>query len=466
MTTRLTLNNLPTPSGLLQNLADFVLDRSPAGERNRARAVVALFILYWLLIVWLEDIPPSVRVAQAAAGFPEALRQTVEWIGNRVISVFHPQTLRHLPFPIIGVVIALRVGAAYLQDLFELDSFQVAYDYLMGAILGRSHGSITIKDGEVVEKDRESPVYLIGGPGRVTIQLGNAAVFERVGGKVHVLAQGRHRLHGYERLRAVVDLRDQHAKVEKLPFTTRDGLPLEATDMQMTFRIHSNRKRKESDPYPFEAVSLRRAVYGNAVNKKGRGKWSGSVPGFVRGRVRHHLSRFTLDELLQPQGGDHARMTLTHLFYAPATRERVEKMGARIDWVGVGTISASDDFTRQFLTRWQEEYQRLQVNSDPQWRERRRSETRDTMQWNTLKQITAWFRSESSEAVSAQELLRRYSELLENLCESPPRGADECSAEVERIIAFLQNPVEFSILDRRLPAPARFALPPESDDDE
>jgi len=466
MTTRSTLNNLPTPIGLLQNLADFVLDRSPGGAKQRARLLYALFLLYWLLIVILEDIPPSIFIAQTVAGVSETFRPTLEWLGNLFITIFHPQTLRHLPFPILGMIVALRYGAGYIQDLFELKNYQVAYEYLLGAIFGRSLGSITVKDGKVSEKDQESPVFLIGGPGYVTIQLGNAAIFERIGGQTHVLAQGRHRLHGYERLREVVDLRDQHAAVERLQFTTRDGLPVEGTDLQVRYRIHSNRRRQESDPYPYEEISIRRAVYGNAVNEKGRGRWTGSVSGFVRDRVRGHLSRFTLSELLQPQTEDHARMLLTPMFYAPNTREQVEKMGARIDWVGVGTINAGDEVTRQFLARWQEEQKRLQVTSEPSWRERRRGETRDTVLWNTIKQITVWFRNELADgSLSAQDLLYRYSEILENLCESAPPGTEPCDEETERIISFLQNPVEFTVLDRGLPSPAVYSLPPEPESD-
>lgn len=467
MATRLTLNSIPSPVALLQNLADFILDRSPAGERHRFWLAVCVFLAYWLLIVWLEDVPPSAWVAEAVSTSPEGMRPALEWLGNRMISFISPQVLRHLPFPILGLLAALRVGASYLQDLFELKNVGVAYDYLLGATLGRSQGGITIKDGTVVEKDHENPVYLIGGPGYVTIQLGNAAVFERVGGGTHVLPQGRHRLHGYERLREVVDLRDQHGVVEKLQFTTRDGMPVEASDLQVRFRVHSNRKRRESDPYPYEDTSVRRAVYGNAVNEKGQGTWARSVPGFVRNRARAHLSRFTLEELLQPQSADNVRMTLTHLFYTPETRGKVENMGARIDWVGVGTIIAGDDVTRQFLAHWQEEQKRLQLTRDPAWRIRRQSETRDTVQWNVIKQITMWFRSHREEGtLTGHSFLRRYAQVLEGLCEAHPLGIEPCDEETLYIISFLYNPVDISLLERGLPPPALFSPGSESKSDD
>src|SRR5688572_31193871 len=98
-----------------------------------------------------------------------------------------PYTLQYLPIFLAPFFIALQSAALYLADVFELEDVRVARRFVRGVALSGSNEIIRISQGEISELSRGSPTYLIGGPGRVVVDLDSVALFEKPDGTPRVI---------------------------------------------------------------------------------------------------------------------------------------------------------------------------------------------------------------------------------------------------------------------------------------
>jgi hypothetical protein len=171
-----------------------------------------------------------------------------------------------------------------------------------------SDDTIRITKGEIAEESRNSPNFLIGGPGRVIVDLDSAALFEKPDGTPHVIGPTAREpgskaiIEGFERFREAIDLRDQFIDLRdqddrspSVKSRSRDGIPITATDVRLMFSVHrtadkqeeqakpakkatrgwflrqtdekpkeldSNKeKKKDPDPYPFSKKAIINIVY-------------------------------------------------------------------------------------------------------------------------------------------------------------------------------------------------------------
>jgi len=134
--------------------------------RDITAAIVRLLLLAgslafaWLLLVvsfnfpgqvpyfWLENLPPLT--------YP---------LLNVLSTFFHPDVLLHMLPLTAGMLASLIIAAAYLADLFELESVWIAFSYLLGAIFGLSYPRLRIDRSDVSSLDPSNPLKRIGGPG-------------------------------------------------------------------------------------------------------------------------------------------------------------------------------------------------------------------------------------------------------------------------------------------------------------
>jgi hypothetical protein len=128
-------------------------------------------------------------------------------------SEFAPDVFKHVLIAVVVFWLAYRAAAIYLDDIFNLKNIRVAERFVRQSAFGSRYDSIEILNGEVAARDQNSPMFLIGGPGKVRVYLENAALFEKIGGDPRVIAptsgpagDGAQILDGFERLRLVVDL--------------------------------------------------------------------------------------------------------------------------------------------------------------------------------------------------------------------------------------------------------------------
>ena len=162
--------------------------------------------------------------------------------------------LQYVPVFLAPFFIALQSAAMYLADVFELDDVSVARRFIGSVALSGSDETIRIKQGEIAEESRESPAYLIGGPGRAVVELNSVALLEP-DGTPHIIGPtgkepgGKATLEGFERFRQAfdvrdhyVELRDQDEKSQAVKSRSLDGIPIKATDVRLMFSIFRGRE--------------------------------------------------------------------------------------------------------------------------------------------------------------------------------------------------------------------------------
>jgi len=345
---------LPRP---LADLLSGLLDRSPGGASLRLALLTAAAAGYWFALTWMAGFP-VVLPPEWTVGLPFPLNPIVDLAA----SFAAPPVLVHLLPAVAGVWLGLRVASHYLADLFELEDFATASRYLSASVLSLGQEGLEIDREELEAYDASHPLVRIGGPGRVTVHLGFAAVFETAGGELRIYGpQPQVPLTGFERLRAVIDLRDQLRELAEVRAVTRDGVEVIARQAQMVFRVYSGgRPRGLQDPYPFTEESIRRLVYGQPVTENGPQKWTEALPSLLEREIQTFIAGLTLEEFLalqmdpvslesamaeapQQEPGIHIpARRLAEMLQTESARQRLREDGLELAWVSVGSWEIPD----------------------------------------------------------------------------------------------------------------------------
>ncbi|HET9587837.1 MAG TPA: hypothetical protein VFO91_03515 [Anaerolineales bacterium] len=229
-----------------------------------------------------------------------------------------PYTLQYVPIFLASFFIALQSAALYLADVFELEDVSVARSFVRSVALSGSNETIRVSQGGILEESRELPTYLIGGPGKVIVDLDSVALFEKPDGTPRVIGPtgkepgGKATLEGFERLREAIDIRDQYTDIE-VRSRSRDGIPIRATDVRMMFSVHRDGKPVSVNspfPYPFSKEAIERLIYKSTSKvtpesdnpSKHEFKWVPNMIGLIRGELSSFMSQHNLTEYLASTG--------------------------------------------------------------------------------------------------------------------------------------------------------------------
>ena len=229
-------------------------------------------MIYYPLGLWFQRIQDIFLFV-----FNSAYRATYQ--GDPLLSLvsfawqvfIDPRNLHFLPLMLASFFISLQSAAIYLADIFEIEDISIARNHVFEVALSGSDDVIRISEGEVMEEHKKSPNFLIGGPGRVIVDLDSAALFEKPDGTPHVIGPtarepgGRAVIEGFERFREAIDLRDhfidlrdQDDKSRSVNSRSRDGIPITATDVSFIFSIHRTVDEKEPEIKPARKARLKR----------------------------------------------------------------------------------------------------------------------------------------------------------------------------------------------------------------
>ncbi len=418
-------------------LEGWILGRDAAAPVVRFVFVWGSFGLFWVLLVlhtglqlpplpgWLDWLPfPFDAVVQTGSMF------------------FAPRVLVHLLPVGAGLWLGFRVAALYLADLYDLEDPAIASRYLWPSLFGLdpvSYPRLDVGTADFEQVAADHPLVVIGGPGYVRIHLGHAAVFEGIDGRPKVYGPcSLQFIQGFERLRDVVDLRDQAARVDVVRAMTRDGIEVYAREAQMVFRVYRGRGRQRTleNPYPFDEASVRRLVYAQPVDESGHGRWTDALPDRLRQEIPRFVAERTLEEFLalRPQaspGQDHRafhipRHALTARLYTPEAVERLKQAGLELDWVGVGTWEVLDrpgrpddaSIGQTLISGWRDQ-ERLALYTSPDYLERQQARGyRDYAAGLLTEWVEAW-EGDGGQDVQAAclQLLSHIREQLEDLHE-------------------------------------------------
>ncbi|NOH02022.1 MAG: hypothetical protein HND47_08695 [Chloroflexi bacterium] len=313
--------------------------------------------------------------------------------------------IKYAPLFYAAYALAKAKSAHYLGDIFELDDQAMAEQFIENVAFGGDEQTITIDEGKVSEKDERSPIILIGGPGKIKVNLGSAALLERVNGEPEVVYARSEpwKVERFERIReigkndevgkreyAAINLRDQFVSGLPVKSRTKDGIPIEANEIKIIFSILRKKGAKEdsaeSDPYSFESGAVESLVYKHTIitppPKTVSGvafPWDTTIIPLVIYELEKLITSSTLSEILasisqkemealskneetitqkrveitgvQPSPGRNqndkppafiSRSKITAKFYSPEFREKAAKLGVALHWIDIGTGSLPD----------------------------------------------------------------------------------------------------------------------------
>jgi len=375
---------------------DKFFDLSIDGPDYRSRRVFLLRLAFIVIGLITEILLFGVsnvflgKEAQPSAGFLSLVIVTI-------LAFF-----RLLFILLIPMYVAIEMGGNYITDIFELEDPGVAWKFINEISLGGASEVLHIRDGKIAEADRDSPIVLIGGPGRVEVEFDTAVLFEKPDGTPHVIGPADMKtktLEGFERLREpIINLRDQYigytaSDAISVENRSLDGIPISAKDARVVFSIHrsngsDSQKPEKEKPFLYDPQSVLDLIYQQSVqvlqgeHPSGEpGAWTNMMRGMVSGEIGSFMSQNKLSEFLasistpeiealehredtilvqtlqysnqlpdtEPQDftkpNFHPRTELTDRFmkYTDGFSKRANERGMDLHWIGVGTWKPAND---------------------------------------------------------------------------------------------------------------------------
>ena len=318
----------------INSLLNWLFDLRPERAQRRMRNLTILFLLSGILIC-LNYYPPGLWAGYLTEVFSYLLKPDYarayqgEPFSKFLTFAFQaftdPRVFQYFPIFLAPFFIALHLAALYLADIFELDDVAIARSFVWEVALSGSDETMRISQGKVGDPHLESSNYLIGGPGKVIVDLDSVALFERADGTTHVIGPtgrelgGRATIEGFERFRQAIDirdhyveLRDQDSKSQSVRGRSRDGIPITATDVRLMFSIFRGENSQPSAefPYPFGRDAIERIVYKSVSRVTPDQKepsayefsWVNNMIGLIRSRLGGFMSERSLTEYLASVG--------------------------------------------------------------------------------------------------------------------------------------------------------------------
>ena len=315
-----------------------------------------------------------------------------------ILAIIGMSFVKYIPLLMVVYNLARVMAARYLNDVYELDDENLASNFLEEVTFGYGRDKITINEGTISEKDEQSPIILIGGPGSIQVNLDSIALLEKVNGDPEVIhpRSAPWKLGRFERIReigksdetgereyAIINLRDQFVSELTVKSRTKDGIPLEAHDIKVMFSILRRRQTEaekvQGDAYLFDERAVQALVYNQTIISPEPSAvsgitfpWDTTVIPLIISELEELITSHTLSEILasisqkemnnafnndqtivqmrlemtgrQMTSGMQkeapkfeSRSKITAQFFEKEFKEKAAKIGVAIEWIDIGT---------------------------------------------------------------------------------------------------------------------------------
>lgn len=268
---------------------------------------IAIFLTWSFIAFTSHPVAQWQRAAFAVinpAAFPEITNPAFEFISQLFLAYFALDVLGHVIAIGLPCYLALEFAAIFLDDIFELHDTNIARNFITQAAFAVPFFRVIHFDqGDIRKTDKKSPVFKIGGPGRVRVSLDTVTVFEKIDGTPNVIGptDGQRfftrTLDGFERLRQSIDTRDQTTQID-LEARTRDGMIVQVQNVRLLFSVlRESGQSSLNQPYPFVESAVLHLVYDQS-----KGPWTVAMTTLVRGELIGFISDRTLGEIFAAVG--------------------------------------------------------------------------------------------------------------------------------------------------------------------
>lgn len=311
--------------------------------------LIFLFVIYWIFVWQME------RIELESADLPLPLLQNLPaWLID-FAGIFMPRVLRHFIPLVLGWLLAYEIAANLVYHLYDLPDRATARGFLRRLRDPRRAGAATVAVSPLdLESKRLGSARLrVGGPGRVTIPTGHAAVTEMNGRFYRVIGSGSHALDRFEYLHSLYDLRSQDRTDPEVELYSKEGLEF-VTAVSVTFRIGAPELTASvQQPFPYDADTVRKLAYIQTNLPGGHiSNWENTALGVVKAALAASVSSFSLNELLQDEQTEMgAHLTIRRNVEREA-RIRLREQGIELIRVRIGGFRFPEDVTDLHIQYW------------------------------------------------------------------------------------------------------------------
>ncbi len=222
---------------------------------------------------------------------------------------------------------------------------------LASVLLGINQEWVVISEGERTTTNAKGLLKKLGGPGKVVIEPGNAAIFVKGGKITRVAGPGVTLTKRVERIKQIFNLRNQFKIQTVENVITADKIPLTIV-MGIPYRI-----KQAADPnapevladnmggFPVEPKTLLTAFYNNTA-----AGWAGLAAGAPTVQLRDQIMARTLDKLFTQDGAPNEReIKVIEDAIKEAVKGFPDSKGVEILGADIREIKMPDDIKQAYI---------------------------------------------------------------------------------------------------------------------
>ena len=340
---------------------------------------------------------------------------------------------------LLALAAVLGIAANFVQTVHGIRDPGSALRYVWLLVFGRAPGSvfdlqpspnpvapypsITVQHGRIAEKDEDTLLARLGGPGTVTIYNDSAVFLERFGRFTRVAGPGKVFLQRFERIHEVLDLRPQE-RTHTVTAMTKDGIPVQA-EVQVRYQLArppaSLVVPTPDVPHPvYEWALVRAGRCHSRTVKPDTGDesiscWAQKVGAGALGGL---VAQRRLDELMEPHEPDIAPHREISEKLHQAANNSARDVGAEVVEVRVGALEPLvEDVKKERIVSWQTAWSsraQREIAAGEAEAIREQSQAYASAQVEIIQSLAQKFREavDRDDALSPQIVILRFMEAL------------------------------------------------------
>ena len=253
---------------------------------------------------------------------------------------FLEKNLRYIIVPFIAFIMVIIGSAKFIQDVYALKQFRQGLKYVFTSLTGLFYPKLVIDSGKIQLEDGEyNPLDVIGGPGYVIVQPGNAVLLRRLRNPSKIAINRKTFLRRFETIGQIANLDDQQNSEKELEAVTKDGIKVIIRDIHYRFRIISSSPRNLKNAYPFDVDAFDKMAYERAVGTYGLQDWRSNIHMLVKTALTQYIAGHTIDYLTAPrENGQQPRREMREYMLSKQATMSIRGAGAELLWIDVGHI--------------------------------------------------------------------------------------------------------------------------------
>lgn len=259
--------------------------------------------------------------------------------------------LEFVILPIGALWIAILFTAQYVRSINRFTSYSEAVHYTFSCLFGLFLPTIIIREA-AIDLDESGRSWLADGkgPGYVVVQPGSAILLERINSPSRVISIGRHYVTRFERIKQIIDLRDQHLPIDEEVTITKDRITVKIKKAYIRYRVASSSREEvqskdnPASPFPYSVEAIRKLTYNRSVTEKGVTEWDTAVKFTAFGAITDYINENNYDRLFMPKGQhEDPRKEIIKRVNSPEVRNRLKNIGTKLAWFDIGYIGLSEE---------------------------------------------------------------------------------------------------------------------------